>query len=284
VLNRLSIGLKGFLRDEKLFHSIYHIRRTMPEVQLIVVDDGEMTEEKDLLYAEIIREGHKVFVLPFDSGYGVKSNRIIDSLDREFIAPLADDFDFSPPSVKVGIEKMLAVLDRNQELSIVSGRLANRGPYEFYLEEKDGVIREVPAPSVAEFFMLPLDFDYLPCDVTVNYSLIRRNVFWTEGWVTNVDGPYWEEKRTQIGFDDEEIIGEGGHGAFFYDVKKAGLKVGWVPGVEISEQTGRDSDRYRQFRARAHGPSRKCFQKRNIRKWVLGNGIVDYDVTGEQKC
>jgi hypothetical protein len=62
-------------------------------------------------------------------------------------------------------------------------------------------------------------------------------------------------------------------------VKKVGFKVGWIPGVEISEQAGRDSDRYRQFRARAHGPSRKCFEKRNIRRWVLGSGQIDYDVT-----
>jgi len=254
VLDRLSIGLKGFLRDEKLFHSIYHIRRTMPEVQLIVVDDGEMTEEKDLLYAEIIREGHKVFVLPFDSGYGVKSNRIIDSLDREFIAPLADDFDFSPPSVKVGIEKALAVLDRNPELSIVSGRLANRGPYEFHLVERQpGEIYERPLTG-SEYFR-PI----VGCDVTVNYSFIRKEVF------------------EKVKFDDEEIIGEGGHGTFFYDVKKMGMKVAYIPGVEISEQTGRDSDRYRQFRARAHGPSRKCFEKRGINRWVLGNGIIDYD-------
>jgi hypothetical protein len=275
--SRISIGIKTLLRDGKLFRSLADIRRNMPEMKIIVADDGEQNEEKDGVYADLIREGHKVIILPFDSGFGKKSNAIIAALDTEFLLISSDDFNHGPPSVKVGIEKMLAVLDRNPGLSIVSGRLANRGPYEFYLEEKDGIVKEVPAPSVAEFFMLPLDFDYLPCDVTVNYSLIRRNVFWTEGWVTNVDGPYWQEKRTQIGFDDEEIIGEGGHGAFFYDVKKAGLKVGWVPGVEISEQTGRDSDRYRQFRARAHGPSRKCFEKRGIKKWILGNGIIDYD-------
>jgi hypothetical protein len=276
-LSDVSILLRTFLRDEKLFASVDAIRRNMPELHMIIVDDGEQTEEKDGIYADLVREGHKVIVLDFDSGFGKKSNAGIAALVRPYLLISSDDFNHSPSSVKVGIEKMLAVLDRNPELSIVSGRLANRGPYEFYLEEKDGVVKEIPAPSISEFFMLQLDFDYLPCDVTVNYSLIRRSVFWTEGWVTGIDGPYWQEKPTQIGFDDEEIIGEGGHGAFFYDIKKAGLKVGWVPGVEISEQTGRDSDRYRQFRARAHGPSRKCFEKRNIRRWVLGNGIIDYE-------
>jgi glycosyltransferase involved in cell wall biosynthesis len=266
LLNRVSIGIKTFLRDSKLLKTISDIRRTMPETQLLIADDGEMTEEKDSVYAELIREGHKVFILPFDSGFGKKANKIIDNLDRDFALVASDDFDFAPPSVRLGVEKMLEVLDQNPELSIVSGRLANRGPYEFYLKETDGVIEEILAPSIPEFFMLPIDFDHLICDVTVNYSLIRKEVF------------------EKVRFDDEEIIGEGGHGAFFYDVKKAGFKVAYIPGVEISEQTGRDSDRYREYRHRACGPSRKCFEKRNICKWILGNGQVDYDVTGEHNA
>lgn len=227
----------------------------MPEVQIIVADDGEMTEEKDSLYAEIIREGHKVLICPFDSGYGFKSNRIVDSLDREFLAPLADDFDFSPPSVKVGIEKMLAVLDQNPNIDIASGRVNGR-PYEFLLAENDGVVFEVPCnfdqyPNLAEPFGA--------CDLTVNYSLIRAKVF------------------DKVRWDDDQKIGEGEHGSFFLDAKKAGFRVAYVPGVEIGEQAGQDSDRYRQYRSRARGPSRKCFEKRNLKKYVLGNKQVDYE-------
>ncbi len=257
-LSDVSILLKTFLRDEKLFSSISAIRKNMPEIQMIIVDDGEMTEEKDGVYADLVREGHEVIILPFDSGFGKKSNAAIAALVRPMLLISSDDFSHSPSSVKVGIEKMLAVLDQNPSLSIVSGRLANRGAYEFYLYEyNDGTVVEVPIDS--KNVVGNLGFEHIVCDVTVNYSLIRRSVF------------------DLVRFDDEEIIGEGGHGAFFYDVKKTGLKVGWVPGVEISEQTGRDSDRYRQFRARAHGPSRKCFEKRGIKRWILGNGIIDYD-------
>ncbi len=253
-LSDVSILLKTFLRDEKLFNSINAIRRNMPQIQMIIADDGEQTEEKDGVYADLVREGHKIIILPFDSGFGKKSNAGIAALDRPFLLVSSDDFCHTPSSVKVGIEKMLSVLDQNPELSIVSGRLGNRGPYEFHLVEHDGVVEELP--------IHPWDYEYgpyVPCDVTVNYSLIRREVF------------------QKVRFDDEEIIGEGGHGAFFYDCKKAGIKVGYVPGVEISEQTGQDSERYRQYRLRACGPSRKCFEKRGIRKWVLGSGQVDYE-------
>jgi GT2 family glycosyltransferase len=264
-LAEVSILLKTFLRDEKLFDSVAAIRRSTPEIQMIIVDDGEQSEEKDGIYADLIREGHTVIILPFDSGFGAKSNAGIQALVRPMLLISSDDFNHNPPSFKVGIEKMLAVLDRSPiphiKFDIVSGRLANRGPYEFDLIEKDGIVTE----RDCKFDKLKPIISAVQCDVTVNYSLIRREVF------------------DKVKFDNEEIIGEGGHGAFFYDVKKAGFKVAYVPGVEISEQTSRDSDRYRQFRARAHGPSRRCFEKRGIKKWVLGNGQIDYDVTGEQK-
>jgi GT2 family glycosyltransferase len=260
-LSDVSILLKTFLRDEKLFRSISDIRKNMSDLHMIIVDDGEQTEEKSEIYYDLIRDGHTIIILPFDSGFGAKSNAGIQALVRPMLLISSDDFNHSPASVKLGVQKMLEVLDQNPELSIVSGRLANRGPYEFHLLEENGIVTECPIrPFLSQYYA-----GYVECDVTVNYSLIRKEVF------------------EKVRFDDEEIIGEGGHGAFFYDVKKAGLKVAYVPGVEIAEQTGRDSDRYREYRHRACGPSRKCFEKRNIRKWILGNGQVDYDVTGEQK-
>lgn len=268
--SRISIGIKTFLRDFKLFRAIDGIRRNLPGAQMIIADDGEHTEEKDGLYAELIREGHKVFILPFDSGFGVKSNRILDSLDREFLLVGSDDFDFAPPSVALGIQKMVDVFDRNWGLRVLSGRVANRGSYEFHLDDQGDVVRELPVHSWDVEYG-----QYVPCDLTVNYSLIRRQVFWRPAFVRKPSDLGWE--RTNIRFDDEVKIGGGEHGAFFLDLKRAGYKVGWVPGVEISEQTGEDSPRYRDFRNRARVVGRPCFDKRGIKRWVLGNGQVDYN-------
>jgi GT2 family glycosyltransferase len=255
VFERISIGIKTFLRDEKLFLALASIYKALPDAHIIIADDGEMSNVKAICYDRFQEDGHTVIQLPFDNGFGKKSNAIINNLERDYLLVASDDFDFSAPDVVVGVEKMLAVLDQNPELSIVSGRLRNRGPYEFYFHENARIIHEVPCN-----FDSYLDgFKWGECDVTFNYSLIRKEVF------------------EKIKFDDEEIIGEGGHGAFFYDVKKAGLKVGYVPGVYIDEMTGRDSDRYRQYRNRACGPSRKCFEKRGIKKYVLGDGRVDYE-------
>jgi hypothetical protein len=279
MFTRVSIGIKTFLRDGKLFRTVDDIRRNLPGAQMIIADDGEMTEEKDSIYAELIREGHKVLIFSFDSGFGFKSNQIANALDREFLLVGSDDFDFSPPSVAVGIEKMVAVLDGNPTLSVVSGRVDKR-PYEFYLEDYGlGTIEErrVRLRLARESESMLLIQEPIPCDLTVNYSLIRRKVFWTEGFITDVDGVYWEPKRTSIGWDNDVKIGGGEHGAFFIDLKRAGIKVGWVPGVNIDQQPGEDSERYRQFRRRALAPQRPCFERRGIRKYVCGNGIIDYE-------
>jgi hypothetical protein len=251
--SRISIGIKTLLRDEKLFKAIDGIRRTMPGAQIIIADDGEHTEEKDGLYAELIREGHKVILCPYDSGFGYKSNEIVRVLDRELLLISCDDFDHGPPSVALGIEKMLGVLDKHKELSVVSGRVNERA-YEFLLlGGHDGDVQEYSTGEDDSCV------DHYSCDLTVNYSLIRKEVFEKVKW------------------DNDVKIGGGEHAAFFLDLMNSGFNVAWVPGVNINQQEGRDSDLYRALRARASSPERSCFVKRGIKRYVLASGQIDYE-------
>lgn len=220
---------------------------------MIIADDGEMTEEKDGLYAELQREGHKIIICPFDSGFGYKSNRIADALERNYLLVGSDDFDFSPTVVRVGIEKMVAVLEENPILSVASGRVDSR-PYERILLEG----RVTKTVAEGELFLND-ERTYHYADLTVNYSLISKNVFKTVRW------------------DDDVKIGGGEHGAFFYDLMKSHFLVAYVPGVNINSQSGEDSPRYHQYRRRAARPERECFKKRGIKKYVLANGTIDYE-------
>ena len=136
MFERISIGIRTFLRDEKLLRCVDSILRTMPDAHLIIADDGEPSDTKSIYYEGLEAIGHKVICLPFDSGFGHKSNAIINNLERDFLLVGSDDFDFSAPDVVVGISKMLATLDAHPELSIVSGRLRNRGTYEFRFNRK----------------------------------------------------------------------------------------------------------------------------------------------------
>lgn len=251
-LSGVSISIKTFLRDEKLFNAVESISRSMPEVTMIIADDGERTDEKDGVYSDLTREGHKIIICSFDSGFGFKSNKIVELLDTPYILIASDDFDFNPPSVREGIEKLVDVLD-NTDVDIASGRL--RGPYEFTLEDLGDTIIE----HRVETLTTPPRPWFIECDLTVNYSLIKRRVFEKVSW------------------DNDVKIGGCEHGMFFLDVKRAGFKVAYVPGVQISEQQGEDSERYKQFRSRANSRSRPCCDSRGIRKYVLGTGQVDYE-------
>ena len=257
MFERISIGIKTFCRDTKLFRACNSIIKALPGAQIIVADDGEMNDTKAIYYEGLESLGHKVICLPFDSGFGKKANAIIDNLERNYFLVASDDFDFSTPDAAVGVKKMVEALDKLPHISIVSGRLRNRGSYEFDLVERQlGEWYEIPS-RFDSYHNIPLGIGI--CDVTFNYSLIRREVF------------------DKVRFDDEEIIGEGGHGAFFLDCKRAGIKVAYVPGVFVDEMSEPDSERYKQYRKRACGPSRRCFEKRGIKKYVLGSGIIDYE-------
>jgi hypothetical protein len=251
-LDRVSIGIKTFLRDGALMNTIQAIRDTMPEVEIVIADCGEHNEEKEGVFADLVRDGHKVSVMDFDAGFGAMSNRIADTFTRDRLLIGSDDFDFRPSSVREGIEKMAEVLDQIADVDIVGGRVF--GPYEFNLEEKDGVVIEhrVNIPQNDDLW-------YVNCDLTVNYIMAKRGVFEKVRW------------------DDDVKIGGGEHGAWFVDCKRTGLKVAYVPKAEIREQQGVSSPRYQQYRARSADPARPCFDRRGVRKYILGNGRVDYE-------
>lgn len=253
MFDNISIGIKTFLRDEKLFNSINAIHRRMPGAQMIIADCGEISETKKVIYAGLRELGHHAFVLPFDAGFGAMSNIIADQLSRPLLLVGSDDFDFDDEDVPVGVKQLYHVSERG--FDIVSGRV-NNNPYEFNLEITEVAkntfkIREVPVK-------IPERIVYQRADLTVNYSLIRKQVL------------------SKVGWDSAVKIGGGEHGAFFYDAKKAGLSVVYVPGVNINQQPGEDSERYKKFRARAKAPERPCFDKRGIVEYILGNGQVDY--------
>ena len=251
--SKIAVGVKTFLRDEHMYAAVRNILVNMPCAQILIADDGRIDSYKFSFYENLKKSGHQVIVLPFDSGFGKKSNILATLNIRPYLLIGSDDFNFTSEAAE-GILKLQEVLDFNPEFSVASGRVRNR-PYEFLLEEEDGVVTE----HSLDADMNGRGMWFMECDLTVNYSLIRQEVFKKVRW------------------DDDVKIGGGEHGSWFLDVKRAGFKVAFVPGVNINEQSLRSSTEYRQFRARANSPDRPCFERRHIKRYILGNGQVDYD-------
>lgn len=277
MFEKIDIGIKTFLRDDFLFHAIQGVQTSCPGARLIIVDDGDQTEEKDLIYASLHRAGHITEVLPFDSGFGRKSNRIAELSTRPYLLIASDDFEFDEKAA-YGLSELQSILDNDSTVDIASGRV-NGTAYEYDLEITEfstGVhvkeIRAFDPQKAAEFRSYAIAENqadgfkdiitpwFIDCDLTVNYSLIRMSMF----------------RGTGISWDDNVKIGGGEHGAFFYDCKVAGLRVVCAQDVNINEQKIRSSDRYREYRNRAQNPDRPCFSNREIFQYVLGDGTVDY--------
>jgi hypothetical protein len=257
-LSNVCIVIKTFLRDGFLLQCIAGIQKTLPECKIIIIDDGDadsspISRQKNLCYETLRRAGHVCHWLPKDSGFGAKSNAAIRFCDRPYVLIGSDDFDFSEASVRAGIERMVSVLQGVPDIGIASGRVNNRS-YEMTLElgedwarAKDGYHARGEVNGIS----------YQLCDLTINYSLIRRDVFEKVRW------------------DDDVKIGGGEHGAFFVDVKRSGWKVCVVSGVNIREMAGTipgNHPAYAEKRMRAKDPARPCYERRGIKHFLTSAG------------
>ncbi len=252
-LSSVTVLIKTFLRDGYLTRCIAGIQKTMPEVKIVVVDDGEESSDKIKLQSRLRAEGHVYHWLAKDSGFGAKSNAAIQFYDRPFTLIGSDDFDFAEPSVRRGIERMLMVMESDPELGVASGRVNNQ-PYELRMEFGPDWVKAEPGYRGSKRVK---GIDYQFTDLTVNYSLIRRGVFEKVRW------------------DDDVKIGGGEHGAFFVDVKRAGWKVALVSGASIRElpaNAGWRHPSYVSLRGRARDPERPCYLRRGIKHFITSSG------------
>ena len=260
-LSRVAIMIKTFLRDGYLMAALDGLENNFPDAKIVVVDDGYEAREKITRYAELRRKGHACAWLPFDSGFGSKANAAIPLCDREYVLIGSDDFNFSEPGVREGVEAMQKVLDAVPSLGLVSGRV-DRNPYEFCWEAGDHSLREIPRYHGSG------EVDgtkYHLCDLTVNYSLIRTKLF--------------QPQFGDIRWDGGAVkIGGGEHSAFFIDLQRTYWGVALTEGANIN-QLPRNfrwmHNAYPAMRARARTPGRPCLKRRGIDVYILADGTAE---------
>jgi hypothetical protein len=263
LLSRVDILLKTFKRDGMLFRSIEAIQKNAPSARMVIIDDGAWGFRKTELYGRLRREGHACHHMPFDSGFGAKSNAAMLFYQREYVLIASDDFDFTPEAVE-GIRDMVRASD-DKFFSVVSGRV-DGSAYEFHLLSYDDEVKELKPDYKNPFRCKTEDGSdktliLHKCDLTVNYCLVRRDIL---GHGAN-----------QVHWDDDVKIGGGEHGAWFLDLKKAGHKVAYLEGANINQQgwwNGCEDPDYGMYRARAREPGRICLKRRGVNKyWCFGH-------------
>lgn len=253
----VCVMVKTFLRNGYLFKTVEGIQKTMPGAKIVIVDDGHETSFKISWYAKLRRMGHACAWLPFDSGFGAKANEAIKHCDRPFVLIASDDFNFEDPAAAQGVLKLQTVLRNDPTMHVASGRV-NNNPYEARLAEASGIVTETAGYGGKKEVE---GIEYHATDLTVNYSLIKREVF------------------NEIGWDEDVKIGGGEHGAFYLDLKRGHYGVCWVPGVNVNELRGTTDwldPQYAQYRGRARQPGRLCLSRRGVRQYrLMGGGIEE---------
>lgn len=256
-LTHVCVMVKTFLRDGYLLTCVRGIQNNMPGAKIVIVDDGAENKFKISWYSQLRTQGHATSWMPFDSGFGAKSNEALKFCDRKYVLIASDDFEFTPET-RIGVENMIHVMETDPDVGVCSGRVNNQ-PYEALLAVNGSVVTETAGYSTP-VLVTRTGVEYRLTDLTVNFSLIRKDVF------------------KQVHWDDEVKIGGGEHGAFFMDVKKSGWKVAWLPNVTIHEVKG-PTDwqdwRYPEYRRRARRPQRECLKKRGVTEYRCMGGSVE---------
>lgn len=247
-MDKICLIMKTFLRDGYMMESVNSIMKNYPEIKIILVDDGKEDENKNEFYTLMENKGHVVVKLPFDSGFGAKANAALYYCDREYVLHANDDFIFVPD---IGIEHFINILDMEDEIGIVGGRISNL-PYEGFLEISDGYIKETFLDLTDTYNKLYKigESKFALCDITSVFFLARRKIFENVKW----DASY-------------KIGGE--HGDLFMDIKKAGWEIAFCPDANINQFTQTDGvdPEYKNYRGRDGW--RPLFKKKhNITKYI----------------
>lgn len=111
--SNVTAVIKTFERPYKLRRLLKSIKRTFPDLKIIIVDDSKDTVKSD-------DENIKVITLPFDSGVSAGRAAGLEEVKTPFVINLDDDFIFSR---KTKIVKATKYLEKNLNVDLVAGEV-----------------------------------------------------------------------------------------------------------------------------------------------------------------
>ena len=109
----ITAVIKTFERPHKLRRLLKSIKRTFPDLKIIVVDDSKEPIKLD-------DENIKLITLPFDSGVSAGRAAGLNEVTTSFVVNLDDDFIFSR---KTKLGRAVKYLKRNKNVDIVAGEV-----------------------------------------------------------------------------------------------------------------------------------------------------------------
>jgi hypothetical protein len=218
-----TVVIKTFLRPVRLSRCLGSVRRFLPEVPIIVADDGSPFADETISLPHDVEH----LKLPFDSGISKGRNEAVRRVKTPYTVIFDDDFVVDE---KHPLYDGLDFLVKNPTIDIVTYRLW-RGPgtgaavhFASRFEVRAGTLRRVPcAPAPGS--------DHVICDMGLNCFTARTEKLLASPW------------------DDDLKVGE--HWDFFY--RFPGRVAVYFPGDSRSRSTAfprTRTARHRRARAR----------------------------------
>ncbi len=177
----IGICISTFLRDDALLKLVQSIETYLPEFKMYIVDQGIHNIEKDKLYSRLVRAGHVIKYIKYDSGIS-KTRRILKEICREkFLVYMEDDFQATE---QTNLYKLKEILDENPDIGIVGGNLtgyATTGAYSFFLNRADNIICYFPLDYLIEKNLNSWEYTskgtkFLRADIVSDFTMWRKDV------------------------------------------------------------------------------------------------------------
>jgi hypothetical protein len=223
------------LRPDYFRECIRGIRANLPECPVVVACDDDTT----------LPLPHTLFVrLPFDSGLTAKRNAAVKDSRTKYSLLGCDDFDFSTPAARTGVERMVETLEAHPDVDVVVGTY-NGMKYE-------GTLEYVPGEYIRERRLEGLPYCLKPypmwkIELGINYFLARTEVLREVPW-------------------DETIRPIGGeHGDWFLEMKLQRKNIVFVEGCHMTTQKASNNPEYFKYRGRSKQGHELFMKKRNVK-------------------
>lgn len=236
MLDKVSILITTFWRPGYLRHCLNGIHANLPECEVCVACDDDSFNSAPT--------SDRWKFLPFDSGLTPKRNAAVSLATREYALLGCDDFDFSTLEARLGVERMVSVLNAWPDVDVVVGT---------YNDKKyEGMLEYVPGEYIREHRINTGTLVVAKIDIGVNYFLARTEFLRKFPW---------DEKIRPIG---------GEHGDWFMTLKQAGRTVVWVRDCNIRSfsYAGGAHPEYSKMRWRAQIGHEEMLKKWNIKRWI----------------
>lgn len=218
--------IKNFLREPYMYECVASLKKNYPDISIIVLDDGHLTDEK----REWAKQNKVEYIeKDFDIGLGRARNILIQHVKTPYVLVGDDDFFYTP---YCGLERMLKLMDI---ANIAAGAVVENGEYKNY----EGSIRRLDDGGLKWTCLEPVFDEYKGVrhayvDLAYNFYIARAK---------KIDG-LWDD-NIKVAYE---------HSDFFLSAKACGLISVFCPDANVIHKAPHiqfnPSEEYTKYRVR----------------------------------